>query len=67
MSHLQYYSYDGVGQRNKQKFWYSQAVCIGDRIECAGQGVSDTAEGHASPPKSTLTVSQQEVGTQRLE
>ncbi|KAJ5263584.1 hypothetical protein N7478_011189 [Penicillium angulare] len=38
MSHLQYYSYEGVGQRNKQKFKYSQAVRIGDRIECAGQG-----------------------------
>jgi enamine deaminase RidA (YjgF/YER057c/UK114 family) len=39
MSHLQYYSYDGVGQRNKESFWYSQAVRIGDRIECAGQGL----------------------------
>ncbi|OQE22927.1 hypothetical protein PENSTE_c009G03506 [Penicillium steckii] len=38
MSHLQYYSYEGVGQRNKETFRYSQAVRIGDRIECAGQG-----------------------------
>lgn len=41
MSHLQYYSYEGVGQTNKQKFKYSQAVRIGDRIECAGQGMFD--------------------------
>lgn len=38
MSHLQYYNYEGVGQKNKQQFWYSQAVRVGDRIECAGQG-----------------------------
>lgn len=38
MSHLQYYSYEGVGVRNKAKYGYSQAVRIGDRIECAGQG-----------------------------
>lgn len=40
MSHLQYYSYEGVGVRNKKQFRYSQAVRIGDRIECAGQGQS---------------------------
>ena len=38
MSHLQYYNYEGVGEKNKEKYWYSQAVRIGDRIECAGQG-----------------------------
>jgi enamine deaminase RidA (YjgF/YER057c/UK114 family) len=38
MSHLQYFSYPGVGERNRQKFKYNQAVRIGDRIECAGQG-----------------------------
>lgn len=38
MSHLTYYNYDGVGKRNQQKFKYSQAVRVGDRIECAGQG-----------------------------
>ncbi|KAJ5134253.1 hypothetical protein N7526_005618 [Penicillium atrosanguineum] len=37
MSHLQYYSYEGLGQKQKRDFWYSQAVRIGDRIECAGQ------------------------------
>lgn len=40
MSHLQYYAYPGVGERNKTNFRYSQAVRIGDRIECAGQGQS---------------------------
>ena len=39
MSHLTYYNYDGVGKQNQQKFKYSQAVRIGDRIECAGQGM----------------------------
>lgn len=38
MSHLQYYNYEGVGKRNQETFRYSQAVRIGDRIECAGQG-----------------------------
>jgi hypothetical protein len=38
MSHLQYYNYEGVGEQNKENYWYSQAVRIGDRIECAGQG-----------------------------
>ncbi|KAH8683610.1 endoribonuclease L-PSP [Ilyonectria robusta] len=38
MSHLKYYAYEGVGVENVRKFHYSQAVRIGDRIECAGQG-----------------------------
>ena len=38
MSDLQYYSYKGVGERNLERFGYNQAVRIGDRIECAGQG-----------------------------
>ncbi|KAK9323706.1 Endoribonuclease L-PSP/chorismate mutase-like protein [Lipomyces orientalis] len=38
MSHLTYYNYKGFGNRQREKFWYSQAVRIGDRIECAGQG-----------------------------
>jgi hypothetical protein len=39
MSHLQYYAYPGVGVNNQKKFRYSQAVRVGDRIECAGQGM----------------------------
>lgn len=38
MANLQYYAYDGVGKQNQQNFRYSQAVRVGDRIECAGQG-----------------------------
>ncbi|CAZ84890.1 unnamed protein product [Tuber melanosporum] len=38
MSHLRYYAYDGVGKRNLEKYYYSQAVRIDNRIECAGQG-----------------------------
>ncbi|KAL2827314.1 Endoribonuclease L-PSP/chorismate mutase-like protein [Aspergillus pseudoustus] len=45
MSHLQYYSYAGVGVENRKTFHYSQAVRIGDRIECAGQGGWDPATG----------------------
>ncbi|CAF1268126.1 unnamed protein product [Rotaria sordida] len=45
MSHLQYFAYEGVGQRNKKKFKYSQAVRVGDRIECAGQGGWNTETG----------------------
>ncbi|KAL9629340.1 MAG: hypothetical protein Q9164_006923 [Protoblastenia rupestris] len=38
MSHLQYTSYEGYGQRVKKDLHYSQAVRIGDTIECSGQG-----------------------------
>ncbi|KAK1254812.1 hypothetical protein MKX08_008807 [Trichoderma sp. CBMAI-0020] len=38
MSNLKYYSYDGVGKRNVEKYSYSQAVRVGDRIEISGQG-----------------------------
>jgi hypothetical protein len=38
MSHLKYYAYDKVGLKKQQQFKYSQAVRIGDRIECSGQG-----------------------------
>jgi enamine deaminase RidA (YjgF/YER057c/UK114 family) len=38
MSHLKYYAYDGAGVEKRTLFSYSQAVRVGDRIECAGQG-----------------------------
>lgn len=38
MSHLQYHAYKGVGEENRKAYKYAQAVRIGDRIECAGQG-----------------------------
>jgi hypothetical protein len=38
MSSLQYFAYKGKGEMNREKFGYCQAVRIGDRIECAGQG-----------------------------
>lgn len=44
MSHLTYYSYDGVGKRNREQYKYSQAVRIGDRIECSEQGQSRTSQ-----------------------
>lgn len=38
MAHLQYYSYAGVGASNRERFSYSQAVRVGDTIQCSGQG-----------------------------
>lgn len=38
MSHLQYYDYEKVGTALAEDYKCSQAVRIGDRIECAGQG-----------------------------
>ncbi len=40
MSNLQYYAYPGVGPIRREQFSYNQAVRIGDRIECAGQGTT---------------------------
>ncbi|KAL8836930.1 MAG: hypothetical protein Q9170_002730 [Blastenia crenularia] len=37
MSHLKYYNYPGVGEKNKESFRYSQAVRVGDTIQCSGQ------------------------------
>lgn len=47
MSHLTYYAYKGFGERQAQKFRYSQAVRVGDRIECAGQGKSIYQPDHS--------------------
>ncbi|KAF5964506.1 Yer057p UK114 family [Fusarium coicis] len=44
MSHLKYYAYEGQGVE-RLKFSYSQAVRIGDRIECSGQGGWDPKTG----------------------
>ena len=38
MADLTFYNYPGVGESNQKNFHYSQAVRIGDRIECSGQG-----------------------------
>ncbi|KUJ14424.1 endoribonuclease-like protein L-psp [Mollisia scopiformis] len=38
MSHLTYYNYEGYGQKAQKDFGYSQAVRVGDIIECSGQG-----------------------------
>lgn len=52
MSNLRYYTYEGFGERSQQQFWYSQAVRIGDRIECAGQGTRN----RSSLSPHTLTI-----------
>ncbi|KAB2577088.1 putative l-psp endoribonuclease family protein [Lasiodiplodia theobromae] len=38
MSGLKYYTYEGWGKAAAESFYYSQAVRVGNRIECAGQG-----------------------------
>lgn len=38
MADLQYYNYPGVGTSNREQFSYSQAVRVGDTIQCSGQG-----------------------------
>ncbi|KAJ4321877.1 hypothetical protein N0V94_002711 [Neodidymelliopsis sp. IMI 364377] len=57
MSDLQYYAYEGVGVRNRESFLYSQAVRLGDRIECAGQGGWDRKTG-SSPPEINAQIDQ---------
>lgn len=41
MSHLKYFNYPGWGTQWADT--YSQAVRVGDRIECAGQGAFASA------------------------
>jgi enamine deaminase RidA (YjgF/YER057c/UK114 family) len=45
MSHLKYFSYPGVGLKNWAQYSYSQAVRVGNRIECSGQGGWDPETG----------------------
>jgi len=40
MSSLQYFDYEGFGERSKKDLNYSQAVRIDNRIEISGQGPS---------------------------
>jgi len=48
MSTLQYYAYPDHGVRLREKNSYSQAVRVGDRIECAGQGMT-SLQHHSNP------------------
>ncbi|CAG9951555.1 unnamed protein product [Clonostachys rosea f. rosea IK726] len=45
MSHLKYYAYEGQGVEKRLNFSYNQAVRVGDRIECSGQGGWDPKTG----------------------
>lgn len=68
MAGLQYYNYPGVGEENNRDFHYSQAVRIGDLIECSGQGefnrlcyaiqhaVSDDNQGGWYPEKGVRSI-----------
>lgn len=42
MSHLSCFNYKGFGEAKRKELWYSQAIRVGDKIECAGQGVYTT-------------------------
>ncbi|KAJ6042996.1 uncharacterized protein N7446_001192 [Penicillium canescens] len=46
MSHLTYYAYPAAGVEKQKTFHYSQAVRIGDRIECAGQGKKNSNKNY---------------------
>ena len=39
MSKLQYFAYPDMGRILLEKHCYNQSVRVGDRIECAGQGM----------------------------
>ncbi|KAH8881231.1 endoribonuclease L-psp family protein [Thozetella sp. PMI_491] len=45
MSNLSYYTYPNWGEKLRENIHYSQAVRIGDRIECSGQGGWDPDTG----------------------
>ncbi|TPX16149.1 uncharacterized protein E0L32_004144 [Thyridium curvatum] len=45
MANLQYFTYPGHGVKVGDFFGYSQAVRVGDRLECSGQGGWDTTTG----------------------
>ncbi|TGO31884.1 hypothetical protein BHYA_0390g00070 [Botrytis hyacinthi] len=49
MSGLQYYAYPTAGEEKRKQHGYSQAVRVGDRIECAGQGGWDPHSNLYSP------------------
>ncbi|KAI1746907.1 YjgF-like protein [Xylaria castorea] len=38
MADLKYYNYPGVGEKNREKYGFSQAVRVGDTIQISGQG-----------------------------
>lgn len=54
MADLKFYNYPGVGEQNKTDAWYSQAVRIGDRIECSGQGKLSSRASCSRYPRSSI-------------
>ncbi|KAK8118130.1 YjgF-like protein [Apiospora kogelbergensis] len=48
MAHLQYFTYPDFGVVLGDQSYYSQAVRIGDRIECSGQGGWNPTSGEIS-------------------
>jgi hypothetical protein len=37
-SAIEFFTYDGFGQYQRDNLWYTQAARVGDRIEISGQG-----------------------------
>jgi enamine deaminase RidA (YjgF/YER057c/UK114 family) len=60
MSNLGYYSYEGLGKWSQEQLWYSQAVRICDRIECAGQG---TRNQYSFSPYTLTVFEHSQVGS----
>ncbi|KAI3322962.1 putative L-PSP endoribonuclease family protein [Xylariaceae sp. AK1471] len=50
MSQLKSYAYPGLGEWAQKNFAYSQAIRVGNRIVCAGQGGWDTSPEHVDAP-----------------
>ncbi|TRX96998.1 hypothetical protein FHL15_002304 [Xylaria flabelliformis] len=46
MADLKYYNYAGVGEENKKKYSYSQAVRVGDTIQSVDSGIRALAKLH---------------------
>lgn len=46
MSQLKYFIYPNHGEWARDTFSYSQAVRVGDRIECSGQGQKLLSPNH---------------------
>ena len=48
MAHLTFTNYPGVGERHCESYHYSQAVRVGNIIDCAGQGGWNPETGEVS-------------------
>lgn len=54
MSSLKYYVYPGAGEWARDNIGYNQAVRVGDRIECSGQGTWSSSCGRTAVSDSKI-------------